>query len=247
MYPVIHFSLPSYAVMAVLAAFISVLFLYLRIEKYNLQFTDFLKMFAVCIIFGFVGSRVIFVFSRIPWLISNFSITNIFSTILGGGFVFYGGLLGVLFGVYIYCKKHLLDVVIIDNLIAPAIPLFHAIGRIGCLLSGCCYGISINSPITILGFITFNRVPTQIIEAVFEFILFIVIIIVQRKKKSINALTLYMLTYAGFRFIIEFFRGDIIRGFFFGFSTSQIISLGIITFYIVRKIKTSKIQVNAQR
>lgn len=238
MLPIIHISLPSYAVMAVLGAFVAVIFLYFRIEKYDLLFTDFLKLFVVCIIFGFIGSRAIFVISRLPWLIPNLSISNVLSIVLGGGFVFYGGLLGVLLGVCVYCKKRSLDTPKILNMITPAIPLFHSIGRVGCLLSGCCYGIELRTPVSVLGVVTFNRVPTQLIEAIFELVLFIIILILSKKKGEFNTLRLYMITYAIFRFIIEFFRGDTIRGFFLGFSTSQIISVCIIVFYIIKAIRS---------
>ncbi len=237
MYPTIHIILPSYAVLAVIGGLSAMLFIYFRIEKFNLPFLDFLKMFGLSVIFGFLGSRVIYIFSRIPWLINNFSVRHLISTVLSGGLVFYGGLLGVLFSIYYYCKRHNIASSNIFNLIAPAIPLFHAFGRIGCFMSGCCYGIELSSPVTLFGVITFNRLPTQIIEAVFEFVLFIIILLLQRKEKCHDYLKAYLMPYAVFRFIIEFFRGDAVRGFFFGFSTSQIISIAILTFYIAKKIK----------
>lgn len=237
MCPTIHIILPSYAVLAVIGGLSAILFIYLRIEKFNLPFLDFLKMFGLSIVFGFLGSRAIYIFSRIPWLINNFSARHLISTILSGGIVFYGGLFGVLFGIYCYCKRHDIASSNIYTLIAPAIPLFHAFGRIGCFMSGCCYGIELNSPVTLFGVITFNRLPTQIIEAVFEFVLFIIILLLQRKEKCRDYLKVYLIPYAIFRFIIEFFRGDTVRGFFFGLSTSQIISIAILTFYIAKIIK----------
>ena len=244
MYPIIQITLPSYAVLAVLGGLAIILFLYFRIDKFCLPFTDFIKMFAISLAFGFLGSRIVYIFSRLPWLLNNFSLQHLFSTIIGGGLVFYGGLLGVLFGIYLYCKKHCISRKNIYNMIAPAIPLFHAFGRIGCFMSGCCYGIELKEPFTLFGIIQFARIPTQLIEALFEFLLFIVILILQKKYPEKNHLKFYMITYAIFRLFIEFFRGDMIRGFYFGFSTSQIIALGVLSFYLVIKIKekiTSKI------
>lgn len=43
-----------------------------------------------------------------------------------------------------------------------------------------------------------------------------------------------------FRFCIEFFRGDAIRGFFLGFSTAQWVSLAIIICYVYRHFKTCR-------
>ena len=237
MYPYIHITLPSYAVLAAIGGFAVILLLYFRTEKYNLPFIDFIKMFALCVLCGFLGSRLIYIFSRFPWLIANFSVKHLISTVIGGGLVFYGGLLGVLFGIFIYCKKSNISSKNIYNMVAPAIPLFHTFGRIGCFMSGCCYGVALKEPITLFGVIQFARIPTQLIEALFELLLFIVIMVLQQKNNKKDYLKIYMITYAIFRFIIEFLRGDAVRGFYFGFSTSQIISMAILLFYIIKNIR----------
>lgn len=242
MYPIIHIAIPSYALMAAIGGFLVMVFIYLRIDKYGLPFTDFIKMFMISIIFGFLGSRVIYIISRLPWLCSNFSINNLLTTIIGGGLVFYGGLLGVLLGIYIYCKKYNIDHKKIYNMAAPSIPLFHAFGRIGCFMSGCCYGVALKTPWFLFGSIRFERIPTQLIEAIFEIFLFAIIFISQKKHEDKDFLKIYMITYAIFRFFIEFLRGDDVRGFFFGISTSQVISLGICAFYIIMSIRREKTQ-----
>ena len=76
-----------------------------------------------------------------------------------------------------------------------------------------------------------NRVPTQLIESVSEFSLFIILLIIERKKNDTDLLRIYLVAYAVIRFINEFFRGDEIRGVFLGLSTSQWISLMILVYY----------------
>ena len=236
MYPYIHIVLPSYGTFAVLGGIAVMIFLFFRIDKYSIHFSDFLKMFVLCVGYGAIGSRVVFVVSRIPWIVSNFSLKALISTILGGGFVFYGGLFGVLFGLYRYSKKHGLNKKSVNNMVTPAIPLFHFIGRIGCFLSGCCYGYKLSSDISLFGILTIDRFPTQIIEAVFNLLLFIIIVIFQKKKPQLSWLKIYLFSYAVFRFIIEFTRGDAIRGMLLGVSTSQIISIAIIGYCCVSEI-----------
>lgn len=245
MHPVIHIVLPSYGVFAAVGAIIAILFLFFRTDKYGVLFTDFLKMVVLCLIFGAIGSRLVFIASRIPWLILNFSVKNVIATVIGGGFVFYGGLFGVLLGVYCYSKKHNYDLGKMYNMMAPTIPLFHSIGRIGCLMAGCCYGFEFSERITVFNLFYMDRFPTQIIEAVFEIILFVVILVYQKKKENPNALRLYLVSYAVFRFLLEFARGDSVRGVFLILSTSQIISLGILLYFCVKKI-TCKRQKNVQ-
>lgn len=237
MCPQIHIILPTYAVIAFLGLFIAVIFIFFRIEKFDLKFTEFLKLFAVCLLFGFIGSRLVFFLSRVPWLINNFSLYNILNNLVGGGFVFYGGLFGVLYGCKFFSKKNNLNIQKIYSMIVPAIPLFHSIGRIGCLMGGCCYGAKLGTSINIFNVVIFNRIPTQIIESIFEAILFIAIFLSERKINK-DYLKIYLISYAIFRFILEFFRGDNIRGLVYGVSTSQFISIGILLFYILKSLKS---------
>lgn len=57
-----------------------------------------------------------------------------------GGFVFYGGLLGAILGVWIYCRQYKVPFQPLLDIFAPVIPLAHGFGRIGCFFAGCCYG-----------------------------------------------------------------------------------------------------------
>lgn len=237
MYPVIHISLPTYAVLAFIGGTVAMVFMFFRKEKYGVEFSDYIKMFAISLVSGFVGSRLVFIISRMPWLIVDFSVEHLVSTIIGGGLVFYGGLIGVLLGIAFYCKRKNIDCVNVYNMIAPAVPLFHTFGRIGCFMSGCCYGLELQKPWMLFDLIIFEQIPTQLIEALFEALLFVIIIILQRKNKANDYLKIYMIAYAIFRFIIEFFRGDDIRGFYFGISTSQLIAVAILIFYLVVGIK----------
>ena len=234
MYPTIHIILPSYAVLACVGGFASILMLFYRIDKYGVQFTDFLKMIAICIVCGVIGSRIAFVISRVPWIINNLSLKNVISTVLGGGFVFYGGLLGVLCGIRLYSRRHGYETTQIFGMVAPAIPLFHSFGRVGCFLAGCCYGKELPNAFTVFADITISRVPTQLLEATFELVLFIIICTLQKHRKNMDYLKFYLISYATFRFFVEFLRGDELRGIFYALSTSQIISLIILTYYACR-------------
>lgn len=57
-----------------------------------------------------------------------------------GGLVVYGSLIGGLPGLLLYARKHRLPLLALGDLIAPSMVLGLALGRIGCLLNGCCYG-----------------------------------------------------------------------------------------------------------
>jgi phosphatidylglycerol:prolipoprotein diacylglycerol transferase len=85
-----------------------------------------------------------------------------------------------------------------------------------------------------------------LMEAVFLFILAAVMVAVflTVKKQGINAL-IYLFAYPVWRFIIEFFRGDIRRGIYGALTTSQYISIGIFVFgiaYFVFILKANRVK-----
>ena len=133
------------------------------------------------------------------------------------------------------------DICIMDVL-AVCIPLFHSIARIGCFFGGCCFGkeshshIAINYTTTVFDEVTTAyRIPTQLIEAAFNLILFLYLLhlLCSKEWKSKNILRRYLLIYSIGRFIIEFFRGDLVRGVIHGVSFSQLISVLIWIYLLV--------------
>lgn len=174
----------------------------------------------------------------------TFRINRLIST---QAIVYYGGLLGYVGTINILCKFHKYNFKEIANVIAVVIPLFHIFGRIGCFFAGCCYGKE-SSSIFAIPYRTsltedfIYRIPVQLYEAGFEFMLFFLFLKIYKKKYKSGTendgklLNRYFYLYACWRFIIEFFRGDELRGVFGLISFSQIISLLIITIILIKRI-----------
>ena len=241
MAPYIHLIIPTYGFMAVLGIITAVSWLYYRsikVEKYCIDFKDFLWLCLFCGVGCLIGSRLLFVVTQIPELISDFSFMHLIQKVFGGGFVFYGGLLGALAANVIFCKvkKYNLDDVM--DFTVPAFALFHAFGRVGCFFAGCCYGFKFENPVIIYDFMLFNYFPIQLVEVLFEIVMFFIL----KGAPDGSTLKTYLLSYAVFRFVVEFFRGDEARGIWLGISTSQWVSLFIILscMYIIFKNKLLK-------
>jgi len=180
---------------------------------------------------GFVGAKLLY------WITQWRSIWENPKLLLNvsEGFVVYGGIVtGIAVG-YVYCKRKKLNFLQHLDLCVPAVAIAQGFGRIGCLLAGCCYGVETNSWLGI----TFHDsqlapngvslVPTQIIESLYSFALFFVLIWIARRNVPQGLIAMiYLLGYSVGRFIIEFYRGDIIRGHIGMFSTSQLIALAIV-------------------
>ena len=139
---------------------------------------------------------------------------------------FYGGLFGgVLTFILMYRFYYLRhNKPIFDEIlrISPAcIALGHAFGRIGCYLSGCCYGIETHTSLDVYFPVhKHSYLPTQLYEMIFLFLLAAILAILAFKHVTDYTMPIYMGSYAVFRFIIEFFRGDE-RGQLAGLSPSQ--------------------------
>ena len=118
---------------------------------------------------------------------------------------------------YCYIKKT--DFWKYFDLVMPSVALAQGFGRIGCLLAGCCYGRETNSIFSI----TFQNsdfapnhvalIPTQIYSSVLDFLHFVILLYIARdKKKDGQVAACYLIFYSIGRFVLEFFRGDLIRG-----------------------------------
>lgn len=159
---------------------------------------------------------------------------------------FYGGLVGgvatfILMYRFYYLKNNPPLFKLILKIAPACIALGHAFGRIGCFLSGCCYGIETHTDLDIY-FPVHNHLylPTQLIEMTFLFFLAGVLAFLAFKEITKYTMLIYLGSYATFRFIIEFFRGDE-RGQLAGLSPSQywciILLLLIVPLYLLFKRK----------
>jgi len=226
----------TYGIIVFIGIIIGALFAIIYFSKFNnLKKDDVIYCSCYTIIGLAIGAKLLYIITNIPFLIENYSNLDFKSTIedmFRGGFVFYGGLIGAIFGIYIYAIQFKISFKSLLLTLIPTVPLIHSIGRIGCLFAGCCYGIEYNG----LGHIIFHNTPfaptniplfpTQILESICNLIIFIILISTYKKHiGTYKTLTLYCILYSIVRFLIEFFRGDSIRGMFLNISTSQWISI----------------------
>ena len=144
---------------------------------------------------------------------------------------FYGGLI---FGVgsfillyFLWVRKHFPDALEKTFWIAPSsITLAHGFGRIGCFLEGCCYGLPTDAWFGVKFVTTSEKViPTNLFEAIFLFLLAAVLIALAIKKHCPYGVSIYLIAYGVWRFLIEFARGDYRGSFIPGLSPSQFWSI----------------------
>lgn len=158
---------------------------------------------------------------------------------LGDGFVVYGGIIGGILGGYALTRLKKLPFLQYADLVMPSVALAQGFGRIGCFLAGCCYGLPTDGACAIV--FTHSDfapngiplIPTQLISSGLDFLHCGLLIWASSRFKSDGCVAaLYLICYSAGRFVLEFFRGDLIRGAVGNLSTSQFISLFIFVFGI---------------
>ena len=193
----------------ILACF-SILYLYGKKEKVEESFMDFVFYNTiVAIALGFGAAAL---FQATYNYIENPEVGFDF----GSGITFIGGLIGgvisFLVGYAIFRKRFKTRLVDIISFIPCCILIAHAFGRVGCLFAGCCHGEKTTAWYGIfmhtVEFGYAKVVPTQLFEALFLFALFAICFILVWKKKFKHNMSLYLIAYGIFRFLLEFLRAD---------------------------------------
>ncbi|MGH9776606.1 MAG: prolipoprotein diacylglyceryl transferase [Candidatus Acidiferrales bacterium] len=163
------------------------------------------------------------------------------STLQAGG-TFYGGMLGGIAVLVLYCHYQKVAILALLDTFAAAMPLGHAIGRLGCFFAGCCFG----KPTSLPWGVTFRNPfanqlsdtplgiplhPTQLYESAAELVNFALLIWLDRKQKFTGQiLGAYLMLYGVERGLFEFLRGDGDRTLMFHDTVSlmQFVSVGML-------------------
>lgn len=230
------YNIATYGLIIFIGIFIgAIISIFYFTKFFNIKKEDVFYCILYAVIGVGIGAKLLYIITNIPFLIENYQTLDLYNTflqMLKGGFVFYGGLIGGILGVFIYSKQFKISFKELLLILLPVVPLIHSIGRIGCLCAGCCYGMEYHG----FGAITFHDsllapndvplFPMQVVEAICNFIIFIVLLVTYKKfLGTYKTVGLYLVLYSIVRFTLEFFRGDLIRGIYFSLSTSQWISI----------------------
>ena len=232
----------SYGVLLALAYLAGLQLAVMRARRAGLDGAKVMDLGIYLIIAALVGAKLMLVLVDFQYFRSQ--PRELLSLVRAGG-VFYGGLLAAL-GVAIFLvRRYQLRIWTTADLFAPGIALGHVVGRLGCLMAGCCYGTPTTMPwaITFTNPLAASNVgtplgiplhPTQLYDAGAELLILIILLVTERRGKAFEGRTfwLYMLLYGISRFVVEFYRGDD-RGTVMGVSTSQFVSLLVVPLALV--------------
>lgn len=184
-----------YDIFIISAVLTGIIYISISLLKDKCNKMQILKFIILFIIFSFIGGKL---FTTIQ---SGFKI-NLFKASLSS----YGGLISVILISYIYEKKiynkaHFIKYTILS------LPLIYSITKLGCFISGCCYGIIYTGPLNVSYPFLSNKTyfPIQILETIVFMIIF-QICNFNKNKKDITYNTLKLVIIS--KFILDFLRYD---------------------------------------
>ncbi len=245
----------TYGFMMALGVGLGLWFIFIQAKKQGMEASRLIDMAFYTIIIALIGAKAVLLVGDLSYYFKNPS--ELLSLARSGG-VFQGGLaFGFIFAMW-YLYKHRIPTWKAADVFAPALALGHAFGRVGCFSAGCCYGhecavpwgvtfhseyahsltgIPLNTPLH----------PTQLYEAVLNFINFgILFYILKKKKFDGQVFSFYIINYSVYRFVIEFFRFHPDKAYLFqnpsSLSYSQVFCIfgligGIVLFILLKKRK----------
>jgi phosphatidylglycerol---prolipoprotein diacylglyceryl transferase len=236
----------TYGFMIALGAIAGVSYMTLQGKKeVGLSFDQANTLFLLIFIAALIGGKVLLFFED-----TSLYTENPKKLLAGRGFVFYGSFLFAVPTMLWYFKRNKLPVYQMLDVMAITTCLVHSFGRLGCFFAGCCYGISWDSFAAVVYtsescFAPLNIPlhPTQLYESFYILGVMLFLLYIRNKKKFHGQLFLsYLLLYAVGRFAIEYFRGDLERGFIIQdyLSHSQFLAALIFIFVLLLYLKKLK-------
>ncbi|HXY74614.1 MAG TPA: prolipoprotein diacylglyceryl transferase [Dehalococcoidales bacterium] len=233
------FQIRWYSIFMALAVLWLIFWSWLQIRKgAKLTNDNMLTMAIVGIPSGIVFARLLHVFDDIVIQAqagqTSAYISNPASIVGGSGLTIWGAILGAALGIWIYCKITRKQTGYLFDVLAPGIIIAQAIGRVGCLLNGCCYGTPTSLPWAFL-YTNPNSLafgippshPTVIYEILFDILLFFILLRLRGKLKPDGALFIvYLSLYSAWRIGDDFLRTG--TPFLLGLHEAQFIGLLIV-------------------
>jgi phosphatidylglycerol:prolipoprotein diacylglycerol transferase len=215
------FQIRSYGFMLALSFLVGIYLAAWRAKRRGVNPQDMLDLSVYIILSAVVGSRFLYVLFHLEDYASPLE----FFALWEGGATFYGGLALALAASVWFTRRKGLAFLAVADIMTPSIALGMALTRVGCFLSGCCFGRATDAPWGVLfpttceagkysaalaielGTSAVHLHPTQLYSSLYGMAIFAVLLLVERRLIKRGALFGLLLVLAGLsRFTVDFFR-----------------------------------------
>jgi phosphatidylglycerol:prolipoprotein diacylglycerol transferase len=234
-----HLFLPTYGVLFAIGAICAWWWFLKRGRTLDVAEEELFNLAFYSLLGGIVGAKLALI--AVDWRFYSANPGELLGVLRSAG-VLMGGVLGGAAVFVVYSVRAGLPLHRLGDAVAAPLALGQAIGRLGCLSAGCCWGRTCdpNHPLAIVFTNPLARqqtgvplnvalLPVQLIQMVNDLLLSLFLAWLWRRKIQPpgTVFWLYVTLYSVTRGTIELLRGDKQRGLYFGdlVSTSQLIAL----------------------
>lgn len=234
-----HLFLPTYGFLFALGVVAAWIWFMRRAKGLDLPEDRLFNLTFYSVLAGILGAKLLLII--VDWRTYLAHPAEILGTLRSAGVLMGGVLTGALTFIF-YCRRHGLPLWMLGDAIVAPLVLAQAMGRLGCFSAGCCWGVPLDASNPLA--VTFTNAqaraqtgvpldvalfPAQLAEMFYDLALVVLLSVLWRRrlKPSGTVFWIYVLLYSLGRGTIEFWRGDVHRGVYFGgfASTSQLIAV----------------------
>lgn len=251
----IHLFIPMYGVLVATAMLVGWFWLLRNGRRAGLDVNKVATAAFWALISGIVGAKLGLILVEAPTYLADPRQIFTINFVRTAGLVWTAVLAGAAALVVATRRLGLPTAVVLDAGAVP-LPLSQAIGRVGCMMAGCCYGGECHLPWAIVYRSSAAHAqtgvplgqplhPSPLYEALWCLLIVLPGLLWLRRRKARapgELAAAYVVLYSVGRFLVEFTRGDTIRGLWFGgaLSTSQVLSLaaapvGLVIWILLRR------------
>jgi phosphatidylglycerol:prolipoprotein diacylglycerol transferase len=238
------FQIRSYGFMLAMSFLVGIYLAAWRAKRQGIQPQLILDLSVYIILAAVVGSRILYVMFHLD----EYSSPLQFFALWEGGATFYGGLILAIIASVVFTRRKKLSFLQVADIVSPSIAIGMALTRVGCFLSGCCYGKPTDAPWGVLfpptcpagrsaadaamslGVDVVHLHPTQLYSSLYGLVIAGILLIAGRWLKKRGALFgLLLILSAVARFTVDFFRyyEDNART-VWGLTFSQVLAVGLV-------------------
>jgi phosphatidylglycerol:prolipoprotein diacylglycerol transferase len=234
----------SYGFMLALSFLFGIYVANRRAIKFGIDPSQILDLSVYIILTAVIGSRLLYVVFHLEEYRTFLDMFALWE----GGATLYGGLVLAVLVSYLFTVKRRLDFLRIADVVSPSIALGIMLTRIGCFLSGCCYGKATSLPWGItfppgcaagyysqqlsasLSSTVVKLHPAQLYASFYGLIIFLILLIAERRLiKRGGTFGLFLVLYGVSRFSLDFFRYyEENMQVFLGLTLNQLLSIGLV-------------------
>jgi phosphatidylglycerol:prolipoprotein diacylglycerol transferase len=235
----INTKVPLYGIFILISLISGLIVIYNNSKSLNYRKEQIIGLLIYILLGAIFGAKYFTYFTNFKKYNGNFDFKYV-------GLSSYGAVIGIFILLLVYSKQYKKNIKDLIYIIIPSISLMYSIGKIGCFLAGCCYGIYYDGPLNVIYNYSYSApaivklFPIQLLESVVFLVIFIYLYNQTNKNNNKNQFIGKALFICGLsKFLLDYLRmshqGQII-------SINQIISLIfiIIGIFMLLKYKYAK-------